>query len=1091
MKNEPTTKNSSKSKAGCAGGSRAGCMNRREFLALTAAAGVAGTLPGRRAAVAGPFTRADFERLVPADKKLSPEWIRSLYERGSRTVYRGGELEKIGMPIGGICSGQLYLGGDGRLWHWDIFNRLVSTGAEHYANPMKPASPIEQGFAILIRQGGQRQVRTLDHRGFGEVSFIGEYPIGYVDYRDGSLPVTVSLEAFSPFIPLNMRDSSLPVTVMRFTVKNTGSEKVEGMLAGWLENGVCVYSGKNRAGLRRNRIVRDDDLLMLQCSAEMPPDGGPKQERGDIVFDDFEKPTYEGWTVEGTAFGAGTVETGAIPAYQGDVGGQGKRVVNSHASARGTDVGQKDSHTGTLTSRPFAIERDYVHFRIGGGAHAGKTCMNLQVEGQVVLAATGANNNRMQKQSWFVRQWAGKTAQLVIVDAESGPWGNVGIDEIIFSDRPGAALGPLNEEADFGTMGLAIVNPQAGDAAVCSVPGESWLDTLFVNDVQKEDATAAKPFGEKLLGSLGRSFALGAGESEVVTFLVAWHFPNLVIDRGKKLTGRFYARSFASALDAAKYAASNFERLHGQTVLWHDTWYDSTLPYWFLDRTFLNASILATSTCHRFADGRFYGWEGVGCCPGTCGHVWQYANAAARLFPQLERDTRQRVDFGLALQEDGAVFFRGEFNNFPAVDGQAGVILRALREHQMTTSDEWLKSQWPQIRRAAQWLIGKDANDDGLIESNQHNTLDTDWFGPVAWLSGLYLAALRAAEEMAGAAGDEEFAGRCRAIFERGRKNLVERLFDGEYFINKPDPNHTEAINSGSGCEIDQVFGQSWAFQVGLGRILPEKETRAALQSLWRYNFTPDVGPYRRAYPPGRWYAMPGEGGLLMCTFPRADWDYGKAKGKGADWAAGYFNECMNGFEYQAAGHMIWEEMVEQGLAVTRMVHDRYHAARRNPFNEVECGDHYARSMASYGVFLAACGYEYDGPKGILGFAPRLRPEDFRAAFTAAEGWGTFSQKLARPSTGGREPKKQIERIEVKYGSLALKELRFELAEGFRADKLRVLADNRQAPSRFDLRKGVLHIELADRISAAAGSSLVVEIDLVKIPPDKPSAAGN
>ena len=107
-----------------------------------------------------------------------------------------------------------------------------------------------------------------------------------------------------------------------------------------------------------------------------------------------------------------------------------------------------------------------------------------------------------------------------------------------------------------------------------------------------------------------------------------------------------------------------------------------------------------------------------------------------------------------------------------------------------------------------------------------------------------------------------------------------------------------------------------------------------------------------------------------MCTFPRADWSYDKAKGKGADWAAGYFNECMNGFEYQVAGHMIWEGMLTEGLAVTRMIHDRYHAARRNPWNEVECGDHYARSMASYGVFLAACGYEYHGPQRPSGFRP-------------------------------------------------------------------------------------------------------------------------
>jgi hypothetical protein len=160
---------------------------------------------------------------------------------------------------------------------------------------------------------------------------------------------------------------------------------------------------------------------------------------------------------------------------------------------------------------------------------------------------------------------------------------------------------------------------------------------------------------------------------------------------------------------------------------------------------------------------------------------------------------------------------------------------------------------------------------------------------------------------------------------------------------------------------------------------------------------------------------MPGEGGLIMCTFPRSDWNFAKARGKGNQKPgfAGYFNECMNGFEYQVAGHMIWEGMVEEGLAITRMVHDRYHPSRRNPWNEVECGDHYARSMASYGVFLAACGFEYHGPKGHLGFAPRLQPEHFRAAFTAAEGWGSYSQSLQNGAWDFD--------IAVKWGRLRLK----------------------------------------------------------------------
>jgi len=94
---------------------------RRDFLRLTGLV-AAGTMLPRLSAIAGPFTREDFDHLVPADKKLSPDWIKSLFERGTPQVLSGSELQFAGMPVGGIGTGQLYLGGDGRLWHWDIFN---------------------------------------------------------------------------------------------------------------------------------------------------------------------------------------------------------------------------------------------------------------------------------------------------------------------------------------------------------------------------------------------------------------------------------------------------------------------------------------------------------------------------------------------------------------------------------------------------------------------------------------------------------------------------------------------------------------------------------------------------------------------------------------------------------------------------------------------------------------------------------------------------------------------------------------------------------------------------------------------------------
>ena len=1020
-------------------------------------------------AVAGPFGRQDFERLVPADKKLKPEWVKSLFARGTPTVYRWPESRLIGMPVGGLCAGQVYLGGDGRLWHWDIFNQSIHSGSSgpHYAHPMEPASPFRQGFALRVVRGSRAQTRVLDHTGWRDVTFNGEYPIGRVGYRDPESPVAVSLEAFSPFIPLNVDDSSLPATVMRFTVTNTGSEKLELELAGWLENAVALKSRETQEVVRHNRVVSRRKLTFLECSAVAAPPPRDQEQRPDIVFDDFEREAYAPWTAEGTAFGSGPVRQDKVVDYQGDLAMHGQHAVNTHSAAPAADVSGRDAHTGTLTSAPFTIQRDYIRFLIGGGGHTGKTCVNLLVDGQVVLSATGANDNKMKPHTWNVRKWAGRTACIQAVDQEAGGWGNIGLDYIVFSDRPDAPPGPLAEQPDYGTMGLALLGrPSRLDYPQASVASGALPAAAFSAHGRRQTHATAAATDNPLIGSLARRLTLRPGQSGEVTFLLTWHFANLKLP--KLPPGRHYATRFPSALAVAEYVGANFDRLASQTRLWHDTWYDSTLPYWFLDRTFLNTSTLATSTCHRLANGRFWGWEGVGCCEGTCGHVWQYAHAVARLFPQLERDTRERVDFGLAQQPDGAIHFRAEHNGIPAVDGQAGTVLRALREHQMCPDATWLKRNWPGIRRAVEWLMAKDANGDGLIEGNQHNTLDTDWFGPVAWLSGLYLAALRAGEDMAREVGDEAFARRCREIFDRGRANLVQQLFDGEYFINKPDPKHLDAINSGTGCHIDQVFGQSWAFQVGLGRVLPEAETVSALRSLWRYNFTPDVGPYRAAYKPGRWYALAGEGGLLMCTFPRADWDHPQAKGKGPDWAAGYFNECMNGFEYQVAGHMLWEGLVLEGLAITRMIHDRYHAVRRNPWNEIECGDHYARSMASYGVYLAACGYEYDGPKGRLGFAPRLTPENFQCAFTAAEGWGSFTQRVE-----GRGLKVALA---VRWGKLALRRLRLSPPASSVLTRTAVNLERRAVVAALKVEEGRATVQFEPPLHLLAGQTLELSL---------------
>jgi uncharacterized protein (DUF608 family) len=980
-------------------------IHRRDFLQRAAFAAVALMTGGVSSFGEIPLS-TDPQRFATADKKLSPDRIKLLFDRGSPAVYRGSDLKFIGMPVGGLTCGQLYLGGDGKLWLWDIFNQFRATAEGHYAHPLTPSSPLQQGFALRVNG----KTWSLDASGFSDVSFRGQYPIGTVEYRDNGCPLSVTLQAFSPFVPLNVDDSSLPVTVMQLTISNTGAEKIDVDIAGWLENKVCLVSEQTTEGSRENKIIRSDKYALVECAAVPPPIEKSAAPRPAIIFADFEGDTFAPWKMEGTAFGAGPA-AGAPTAEQRLRGYVGKKLANSWALG-------SDEPTGKLTSPDFLIDRRFINFLIGGGNHPGKTCINLLIEGRIIRTSTGANSDQMEWASWDVSKFAGKTAHLEIVDSHTGGWGHIDIDQIEFADSSRSTAASLDMQADFGTMALGLLDPSLDDRGVAG----TTIGSIFTADPMDR---STRPFGQPLIGGWVRKLSLSGGESRTVTFIISWCFPNLLMSNLRDGNGRHYATRFDSAAAVVKYISENFPRLNDQTKLWRDTWYDSTLPYWFLDRTFTNISTLATSTAYRFADGRFYGWEGVGSCAGTCTHVWHYEQAMGRLFPQLDILLRERADFDprVGFRSDGMIDHRGECNAGQAVDGQAGTILRSLRDHQMSVDNSFLVRNWPSIRKAIEWLIRQDRKSNGILEGAQHNTLDAEWYGPVAWLSGLYLASLRAAEEMAREMYDTEFAEKCRQIFEVGQKNFLSTLFNGEYFINRPDPARPDAINSGSGCEIDQVFGQCWAFHVGLGRIIPEKETRSALAALWKFNFTPDAGDYRKVNKPGRWYAMPGEAGLLMCTFPQPDWDYEKARGKGPEWAAGYFNECMNGFEHQVAGHMIWEGMLQEGLAIERALHDRYHPSRRNPWNEVECGDHYARSMASYGVFIAACGYEYLGPRGHLAFAPRLNAENFKAAFTTAEGWGSYSQ--IQNSTENSAA------IDLKWGQLKLKTL--TIAMGKRA----------------------------------------------------------
>jgi hypothetical protein len=282
------------------------------------------------------------------------------------------------------------------------------------------------------------------------------------------------------------------------------------------------------------------------------------------------------------------------------------------------------------------------------------------------------------------------------------------------------------------------------------------------------------------------------------------------------------------------------------------------------------------------------------------------------------------------------------------------------------------------------------------------------------------------------------------------------------YYVQDVTSTPPAAMNHNRGCFIDQLYGQTYASQLGLPRVFPTSKARTALASVFRNNFLPNpAGSQHPSLPRARVYATANEPGTLMCTWPN-----GGATEAGQGWQLGYFNEVWTGQEYQLAAGLFADGLVNEGLSVTRAVYDRYHGSKRNPYNEVECSDHYARAMMGFGTYLAACGYEYHGPKGHLGFAPKIGPEAFAGAFTAAQGWGLYRQT--------RTGNQQTGTVEVRNGQLRLATLAFETATPATAVTVRVAGQAR--PATFATTGNRVVVTLGTAATVTTGQSVEVTL---------------
>jgi len=312
-----------------------------------------------------------------------------------------------------------------------------------------------------------------------------------------------------------------------------------------------------------------------------------------------------------------------------------------------------------------------------------------------------------------------------------------------------------------------------------------------------------------------------------------------------------------------------------------------------------------------------------------------------------------------------------------------------------------LKDLWPHVKRALEfcWIKGGwDADRDGVMEGCQHNTMDVEYYGPNPQMGVWYLGALRAAEEMARYLGEDDFAATCRDLFERGRDWIDKNLFNGQYYEHhiRPPKDKSQIAPSlligmgakdptspdyqlGSGCLVDQLVGQYMAHVCDLGYLLKPSNERRTLQAIMKYNLRTGLYGHFNCM---RSFALGDESALLMASYPK-----NRPKNPFP-----YFTEVMTGFEYTAAIGMLYEGQTDNGLKCIRNIRDRYDGRRRSPFNEAECGHHYARAMASWAAVLAMTGFGYSGVEKSMTFAAK-NGEFF---FSNGYAWGTCSLKKGR-----------------------------------------------------------------------------------------------
>ena len=551
------------------------------------------------------------------------------------------------------------------------------------------------------------------------------------------------------------------------------------------------------------------------------------------------------------------------------------------------------------------------------------------------------------------------------------------------ADKPGEKR-PLNRT----TGEFAVTVPKcAGDVTVgADVNHAGWsdgLDQFWRRLVERGDVGDIAGREKCDFGMIAVSVSLAPGETKSIPFALSWRFPNRAqwewtedgfyekIDH----VGNCYCEKFPTALAAAESLFARLPELEAKTVEFVRSVVDTKgVPDVVKEAALFNLSTLRSPTCFRTADGHFFGWEGtgdsVGSCYGNCTHVWGYEHALVDIWPALAKDMRD-LEFRHAMSDEGAISFRigqpldrnAKQHGKAAADGQMQCIIKAYECWAKTGDDAWMRSLYPFVRKALEfsWIKGGwDADCDGVMEGCQHNTMDVDYYGPNPQMEFLYLAALQAMERLAAKFDeDKSFAAKCAELRAKGSAWTEKNLFNGEWYehrVASAEGDFNPATRGswtkladlknpdfqlGPGCLIDQLVGDYAARAVGLEPVADLAHARKATETILKRNRRePDAPLFNHM----RDFALAGERSLVMAWYP---------EGRKPKTPFPYYPESMTGFEYVVAAWLAQTGDFATAEEVVRDIRNRYDGEKRSPFDEAECGHHYARALAAWSVYTA------------------------------------------------------------------------------------------------------------------------------------------